>query len=160
MSVRSQILVNQRILIGFMVALSGVLALNLRAIANPVGQIPTEPVVEPVSEPVTPTDSLSSTYGATLPAASSPGREVTLTLNPDGLAEMTTDYLNGESPVVEAGIWRTSGGSVVRVTFDERNGEPLETTSDIIFRVIDGNLVAVVYDRTVYGSAGLVLEPR
>jgi NlpE N-terminal domain len=158
--VRYQIVFRESIAASLLLGLSGVLPLALSAVATPISQVPVEPVAEPIAEPVAPTNTLSSTYGATLPAASSPGREITLMLNPGGLAEMTTDYLNGESPVVEAGIWRTSGGSVVRVTFDERNGEPMETTSDIIFRVINGNLVAVVYDRTVYGSAGLVLEPR
>ena len=40
-----------------------------------------------------------------MPAASSPGRVITAGLLPDNTLEMYSDYLNGEAPVRETGVW-------------------------------------------------------
>ena len=97
---------------------------------------------------------LAGTWQADLPAASSPGRTVMLTLNPDMTARMTTDYKNGEPSILESGTWQPSG-SEVRVTLrrDGHNASP-STTS---FRADGGTLTAFDFDRERWGSSGLKL---
>jgi LysM repeat protein len=100
----------------------------------------------------------AGTYQALLPAASSPGRDMTLTLNADGSAERSTDYLNGEAPIVETGTWQPNGDGTATVSLTGRPGGVVYEAPDVmIFRLIDGQLVAVVYDIQLYGSEGLQL---
>jgi heat shock protein HslJ/predicted small secreted protein len=96
---------------------------------------------------------LAGSWQATLPAASSPGRTITLLLNPDMTARMTTDYQNAEPMVVEGGTWRPDGSSGVEVTVrrEGHNAAP----STMRFRSEGSALVAVDYDKAMWGSAGL-----
>jgi hypothetical protein len=99
----------------------------------------------------------SGTYQASLPAASSPGLNITLTLNPDNSAEMISDYLNGQPALIEWGDWNASNGSLT-VTFTSINGRPQH--NQIIFERQDGALVARQYDPMLYGDTGLTLNKQ
>jgi heat shock protein HslJ len=98
---------------------------------------------------------LAGNWQATLPAGSSPGRTITLLLNPDMTARMTTDYQNGEPSVVASGTWRPDGREMAEVTLkrDGHNAPP----STMKFKADAGSLTAVDYDPSVWGSAGLRL---
>lgn len=96
---------------------------------------------------------LTGTWTVTLPAASSPGRTVTLALNPDMTARMTTDYQNAEPPLVDVGTWRANGQGMAEVTLrrEGQNSAPINMT----FKGDATSLTAVDYDKAAWGSAGL-----
>jgi uncharacterized lipoprotein YbaY/uncharacterized lipoprotein NlpE involved in copper resistance len=99
------------------------------------------------------------TYTAMLPAASSPGRAITLTLSADGTAQLSTDYLNGEAPIVEIGDWQDNGDGTATVTLTGRaDGTVYEAPNVIKFKLENATLTAVEYDQTLYGSEGLTLQ--
>ncbi len=103
------------------------------------------------------TASFSGTYTATLPAADTPGRAMILTLNPDGSATMSTDYLNGQPAIVETGTWQVNDDGTVTTSFTQVGENMLATPDVITFAQQDNALVAVEFDPEAYGSEGLTL---
>ena len=99
---------------------------------------------------------LAGTWKATLPAASSAGRTVTLALNPDMTARMTTDYQNAGPPLVDVGTWRANGQGMAEVTLrrEGQNSAPINMT----FKGDAASLTAVDYDKTMWGTAGLTFQ--
>ncbi len=96
---------------------------------------------------------------AEMPSASSPGRVVTLTLDSTGVATISTDYMNGEDPIVEDGAW-VQIGDELSVTLTGRGDLTYETPEQIVFtEQADGSLEATEYDINVYGNEGLTLLP-
>ncbi len=94
-----------------------------------------------------------------MPSASSAGRVVTLTLEADGSAAMSTDYMNGEDPIVEVGsyVW---DGDQLSVTLTGRADRDYDAPVELVFtEQTDGSLVATEYDTELYGSEGLTLNP-
>ena len=103
------------------------LALVVTACATGVPATPT-PEPEPTSVPVPATPAAQEaavaspdyigTFTASLPAADSPGRTVTAELAEDGSVQVTSDYQNGQPPIVETGTWQanTDGGLTVTLT--------------------------------------------
>lgn len=67
-------------------------------------------------------------YATSLPAADSPGRDVTVALEADGLVTVTSDYLNDQPPIVETGTWSANPNGTVTVLLtqqgDQRYFEP------------------------------------
>ncbi|HEX7880150.1 MAG TPA: META domain-containing protein [Candidatus Eisenbacteria bacterium] len=98
---------------------------------------------------------LAGSWQATLPAASSPGRTITLMLNPDMTARMTTEYQNGEPPIVAMGTWRPNGREMAEVTLKREGHNAAPTTMS--FRADANSLTAVDFDKDMWGSAGLKL---
>ncbi len=97
----------------------------------------------------------SGWYKAFQPAASSPGIDSTLLLAFDQSVRWTSDYLNGESPIVEVGTWEANEDGTVTVTLTGREDAEAGEPQTIIF-ALEGNLLtAVEYDEAIYGSAGL-----
>ena len=96
----------------------------------------------------------------TLPAASSPGRIITLTLFEDGALTFDTDYLNDEPVIAEVGTWEedADGGLTIRITGqgDESYAMPIVIT----FAQDGDQLVAVEYDESLWGSEGLTLTAQ
>jgi LysM repeat protein len=107
------------------------------------------------------TTDFAGTYEATLPSASSPGRDITLTLSPDGTVERSTDYLNDEAPIVEIGTWEAHADGTATVTLTGRpDGLVYENPDIITFILVNGELIAVDYDLNIYGSEGLQLTKQ
>ena len=96
---------------------------------------------------------------ATMPAADSPGLTMTLALSADGAASMTSDYQNGQPPIVETGGWQQNDDGTVTTTFTMVDGRTLATPDVLTFALEDGGLVAVDYDEVIYGSQGLTMLP-
>lgn len=97
-------------------------------------------------------------YTASMPSASSPGREVTLLINSDGSAQLSTDYLNGKPPIVEVGNWHDNGDGTMTVSLTGRpDGTTYNRPDDVTFGLQGSTLTAVAWDRNVYGSEGLTL---
>ncbi len=117
----------------------------------------------PVAAPAAPADASptveSITFVSSQPAADSPGLERSLTFNQDGMASMTSDYLNGQPPIVEEGTWvGNQDGTVTLTLTGQQGGQPYPTPVAITFAMLDGSLVAVDYDSELYGSEGLTMQ--
>lgn len=98
------------------------------------------------------------TYGARMPAASSPGRVIYLTLSADRRVVMRADYLN-DQPVVEAsGTWEPGPKATVVVTLTGRADRTYEKPPVLTFAREEDALIAVGYDRRMWGDAGLTLH--
>ncbi|HHY56588.1 MAG TPA: copper resistance protein NlpE [Chloroflexi bacterium] len=93
----------------------------------------------------------------TLPAASSPGRVVTLTLFDDGTLTFDTDYLNDEPVVAEVGTWEKTADGALTITITGQGDETYAEPQVITFAQDGDQLVAVEYDGTLWGSEGLTL---
>ena len=93
-----------------------------------------------------------------LPAASSVGRVIALSLGSDGSAAFATDFLNGEDVIVELGEWVENEDGTITVTLTGREDLTFDEPIVITFEEdADGTLVAVEYDETRFGSEGLTL---
>ena len=88
--------------------------------ATPVPAPPTEEAAAPA--PVSASD-YAGTYSASLPAADSPGRTVTAVLAEDGAVQVTSDYQNGQPPIVETGTWQPNADGGITVTLTEQDGQ-------------------------------------
>lgn len=105
-----------------------------------------------------PASKFVGSYGASLPAASSPGREISLKLKLDNSAELSTDYLNGEVPIIETGFWQDNGDSTATLSLSGRtDGVVYEAPTVVTFQLNGMTLTAVEYDETLFGSEGLTL---
>lgn len=90
------------------------------------------------------------------PAASCCGRDMTLLLGIDSIARLSTDYLNGEAPIVETGTWELNDDGTVTVLLTGRaDNVDYEAPVEIVLAAEDGMLNAVSYDESLYGSRGL-----
>ncbi len=67
-------------------------------------------------------------YTASLPAADTPGRDITVALEADGIVTVTSDYLNNQPPIVETGTWSANPSGTVTVVLtaqgDQQYFEP------------------------------------
>lgn len=106
--------------------------------------------------PVVP-EGTTGVYGTRLPAADGPGRIIRLRLKPNKTAELLTDYLNEKPAIIENGTWAYLYGRKVRVTLTGNGKRTYEKPQSITFAVDAQGLVAVKYDRDVWGEAGLSL---
>lgn len=105
-----------------------------------------------------PASKFVGSYGASLPAASSPGREIRLSLKLDNSAELSTDYLNGEVPIIETGSWQDNGDDTATISLSGRaDGVVYEAPTVITFQLSGSTLTTVKYDQSLFGSEGLTL---
>lgn len=111
------------------------------------------------SAPATTTDpaAFAGRYAAQGPAASSPGRALTLALAADGTATLTSDYRNGRPAIVERGGWRVTAPGRTTVTLTGRQDRTYAKPTVVVFELRGEALVAVEYDPALFGSAGLQL---
>jgi uncharacterized lipoprotein NlpE involved in copper resistance len=93
-----------------------------------------------------------------IPAASSPGRVITAGLLPDNTLEMYTDFLNGEAPIRETGVWSLDAAGQFTFELTANDAGEYATPQTIGWAWAEGaRLVAVAYDQALYGEAGLTL---
>lgn len=103
---------------------------------------------------------ITGTYGTKLPAASSPGRIIHLTLTDDKRVDMSTDYLNDQPAVTETGTWESLKGGEISVVITGKDNQMYEKPDVITFRVNGETIEAVGYDREARGSEGLSLQKQ
>ncbi len=95
-------------------------------------------------------------YEASIPAASSPGRLVGLTLRPTNDAQMTTDYMNSTPEIVQMGNWsKADSGNILITLVTVGSGNPQKDS--LLFRQ-DGE--TLIYLGDAYGSDGLSLTKK
>lgn len=96
-----------------------------------------------------------------LPAASTPGRIITLTLYTDETLTMSTDYLNDEAPIVEIGAWQKDDDGAITVFLVGREDLTYDEPVVIVFEIDDeGKMIAVEYDESLFGTEGLTLTEQ
>ncbi len=92
----------------------------------------------------------------TLPAADSPGREISLFLMSDNSAALTTDFMNDEPVITQIGEWTDNGDGTLTVTLtgteEEEYAEPV-----VVGFAVDGDTLTTLPDDPNYGSEGLTL---
>lgn len=99
---------------------------------------------------------LDGYYEANMPAASSPGRLIGLSLRATNDAKMSTDYLNSTPEIIQMGNWSTlDSGKILITLVTVGSGNPVKDT--LIFRQ-DGP--SLVYLGDAYGSDGLTLTKK
>ncbi len=92
-------------------------------------------------------------YEADLPAASSPGRHIALSITTGGEVQMTTDYKNNTPEIVQMGNWVTlDSGRVLITLVTVGSGNPQK---DTLYFKQDGE--GLRYQGANYGSDGLTL---
>ncbi|RPE13597.1 DUF4377 domain-containing protein [Chitinophaga lutea] len=102
-----------------------------------------------ISVPATP----EGYYEANLPAASSPGRLIALSVVDGGEVQMTTDYQNSTPEIVQMGNWATQDSGRLLVTLvTVGSGNPQK---DTLYFKQDGK--SLRYEGANYGSDGLTL---
>ena len=135
------------------------LALVVAACATSVPAAPTPaPTAVPVpatlaaEEAAVASPDYVGTFTASLPAADSPGRIVTAALAEDGSVQVTSDYQNGQPPIVETGTWQANADGSLSVSLTEQDGQAYfepqvfqvtldAATGELMVAGAEGNLV-------------------
>ena len=108
------------------------------------------------STEVSVTTSPEGYYEASLPAASSPGRLIGLSLRSTNDVEMTTDYLNATPEIVQIGNWSQPDSNTVLITLvTVGSGNP---EKDTLTFVQEGQ--SLRYTGSDYGTDGLTLTRK
>lgn len=99
------------------------------SLPTPEEALPPTPAPQAVEAPATPAEAMLpeqfvGVYSASLPAADSPGREVTVDLAADGSAQVTSDYQNNQPPIVETGAWSGDASGAASVMLTAQDGQP------------------------------------
>jgi uncharacterized lipoprotein NlpE involved in copper resistance len=98
-------------------------------------------------------------HSETLPAASSPGRVITLTLYNDETAELATDFLNDEEPVVEMGGWAVGETGNLTVTLTGQADQVYDEPVVLVFSVSDDDVLTLIESpEGLFGEEGLTLS--
>jgi hypothetical protein len=83
---------------------------------------------------------LADIYKAFLPAATCCARDISLSLQIDGIAVQKTDFLNGEAPIEEVGTWETTGPDTLQVTLNSQQDKVYEEPVVTEYTIEDGTL--------------------
>ena len=102
------------------------------------------------------TGPLAATWTADLPAASSEGRTIRLTLTPNHVARFESDYRNDKPAIVQEGWWTATAGDRVIVILVTKDGQAVQPWR-LEFRRDERQLTAQDLDVSVWGTTGLVL---
>lgn len=116
-----------RMTISLIALVLGLLALaSCSAAGLPAPQEPVVPAPAP-EMPVEPGAHLPAeyvgVYTASLPAADTPGRDITVALEAEGSVVVTSDYLNDQPPIVETGTWSANPSGAVTVVLTQQGDQ-------------------------------------
>jgi hypothetical protein len=93
-----------------------------------------------------------------LPSADSAGLVVGLSLYEDGSAEVSSDYLNDEAPILEVGQWVENDDGTLTLTVTGTGEEDYPAPIDLVFTIDeDGSLVIPGAPDGIFGEEGLIL---
>lgn len=93
-------------------------------------------------------------YQGNLPAADAAGRVISLSLNPDGTAQFTTQFIGKGEPVIEQGRWYNKGNELTVELF-KSDGRPSQFP--LVWTLSGKSLIPKSWDHELYGSIGLPL---
>jgi hypothetical protein len=133
-----------------LLALTACSAAGLPAPQEPVPPAPeSEMPVEPAAVEL-PAEYVG-VYTASLPAADSPGREISVALEADGIVTVTSDYLNDQPPIVETGAWSANPSGAVTVVLTKQGDQTYFEPRSFLVGIEEGELL-------VMGDAGQVVR--
>jgi len=128
------------------------------------GTLAFEPVAVPASVPTRPAiadvpaaPDLKDTYVTLRPGADRGTQSITLRLNPDGKAEFSA-RVGQETAITQTGTWKDNVDGTVTVTMTEKDGVKMARPWTVRFRRDGTNLIAIEYDKTLFGEEGLKLN--
>jgi hypothetical protein len=133
-----------------LLALAACSAVGLPAPQEPAAPAPqAEMPVEPAAVQL-PADYVG-VYTASLPAADTPGREISVALEADGIVTVTSDYLNNQPPIVETGTWSANPSGTVTVVLTRQGNQAYFEPRSFLVGIEEGELLVV-------GEAGQVVR--
>lgn len=162
-----------------MLAALALLAIGLTACAKPAAAAPTlqetpAPAQEEEAAPAEQTEAQAEeqaesgegkeavstveyeTFIAVMPAASGGGmRVIALRFFEDATLTWHTQFLNGEPPIEEVGVWEDNGDGTLTVAVTGRADRQYDEPDVLVFQRDGEELIAVEYDLNMYGSEGL-----
>jgi hypothetical protein len=117
------------ILLALLIALLALAACDVAGLPAP--EVPVTPTPQEQPQPAAiealPAEFVG-VYTASLPAADTPGRDITIELAADGAVTVTSDYLNNQPSIVETGAWSANPSGTVTVVLtaqgDQQYFEP------------------------------------
>jgi hypothetical protein len=116
-----------------------------------------ETTTEEVPAAETQVSPMAGTYAAEMTAVDASARKVTLTLNADNTAMMSTDLMNDQPAMVENGTWAMgAGANMVDVTFQKQMGD-VPTTVTLNFMASGDTLSLTNAEAAGFGTAGVML---
>lgn len=120
------------LLVAFVLAAAILAACGTPGIPQPAPATPAPVEAPPTAapEPAAGAD-YAGAYAATLPAADTPGRQVTAVLAADGTVQITADYMNGQPPIVETGTWAPAADGGIVITLTAQDGQAYFTPQAI-----------------------------
>ncbi len=129
-------------------------------------ETPSGAAEEPALPPPPATSGVEGTYTGQLPPSNGSEQTMTLALHPNGEASMvfsaapagsSTGLPDDEHTML--GAWTKNADGTVTVTLDRASdGRVMSVAESFTFTRQDGQLVALEYNREVYGQAGLTLQ--
>ncbi|MGB7297111.1 MAG: hypothetical protein WBC70_16120 [Candidatus Aminicenantales bacterium] len=98
------------------------------------------------------------TFSGDISSGVSVWKKVTLTLNEDGTALLTQTFPQGQTPIAEQGTWAENPDGTITVRTTVQTQIRRAQTAPLVFRLENGELVAVQFDPKVWGGGGLKLK--
>jgi len=111
----------------------------------PAAEMPVEPVAVQLPEEYV------GVYTASLPAADTPGRNISVALEADGIVTVTSDYLNDQPPIVETGAWSANPSGTVTVVLTKQGDQTYFEPRSFLVGIEEGELL-------VMGDAGQMVR--
>ena len=145
------------------------LVLVLAACAAGTPQAPTPaptpepPTATPVPQEVAaPAPAYFGTFTASLPAADTPGRTLTAQVAEDGTVQVSSDYQNGQPPIVETGTWTANPDGGLTVTLTEQDGQPYfePQTFQVALDEATGEITVTGRGGTAFQMTPVAAEPE
>ncbi len=101
---------------------------------------------------------IAGTYTAEVPGGDTPGRKVSLTLNSDHTAVMSTDYMNDKPAITKDGTWAEAGESMIDCTFQDDAGQAMTMTFHVGANEMHvSELHMMNAEQAGFGSEGMTL---
>jgi hypothetical protein len=98
------------------------------------------------------------TFRGDTPSSAGGVRRVTLVLNEDRTVLLTQEYAPGSVPITEQGTWSDNPDGTITVRTSRPGRIRRLSVVPLIFRLEEDELVAVQFDQSIWGSAGLRLK--
>jgi hypothetical protein len=100
---------------------------------------------------------LVGSYSAEVPTTDAPKRTLRLLLISNGVATLSIDYHNSQPPLVQSGVWTSSPPNFAIVTLNQQGESALSPPVLVRFEKANRYLLAVEYDRHLFGTTKLKL---
>lgn len=147
-------------LLALLIALLALAACDMAGLPAPEEPVPPAPQEQPQPAEVEALPAeFVGVYTATLPAADSPGRDVTVALEADGVVTVTSDYLNDQPPIVETGAWSANPSGTITVLLTQQGDQRYFEPRSFLVGLEDDELLVLAESGAVARFARATSEP-